>query len=258
MRVFLGNYTKDQKLADLHIHTNNSDGLMSPKQVVDLAVETGRLNAIAITDHDTIKPAIAARDYCLKMANALNIIVGSEITTADGHVLGLYLETDIPKNNSLAATILEIHKQAGLAIIPHPLRGEQSLNEASIINIMGSANPNLYFDGFEIFNSSINTDLKDPVVKKTTVFYLENKTKLGAPIGSSGGHFLTIGRGLTGFKGDLKNAIKSTQTTVTFLDQEETAKLIDLSKKLFPKEMEKAIRLYENLELIESPTHFYS
>ena len=258
MKVFLGNYTKDQKLADLHIHTNNSDGLMSPKQVVDLAVEMGRLNTIAITDHDTIKPAIAARDYGLKMASALNVVVGSEITSADGHVLGIYLETDIPKNNSLEATILEIHKQGGLAIIPHPLRGEQSLNETSIINIMGSADPNLYFDGFEIFNSSKNINVKDPIVKKTTVFYLENKTKLGAPLGSSGAHFLTIGRGLTGFKGDLKNAIKSAQTTVTFLDQEETAKLVGLSKQLFPKEMEKAMRLYENLELIESPTQFYS
>lgn len=234
MKVFLGNYTTDQKLADLHIHTNKSNGLLKPAQVVDLAVEMKRLNAIAITDHDTIKPALEAKEYNNKMANNLNVIVGSEITTAQGHILGLFLERDVQKNTSLESTILEIHKQGGLAIIPHPFRSQQSLNDTSIINIINNANPDVYFDGFEVLNSSKNTNLRDSVIKKTTVFYLENKTKLGAPIGSSGEHRLTIGLSLTAFKGDLKNAIKSSQTTVTFLDQEETAKLIDLSKKLFP------------------------
>lgn len=234
MKVFLGDYTTDQKLADLHIHTNKSDGLLNPRQVVDLALETKRLNAIAITDHDTIRSAIEAKEYNNKLANNLSVIVGSEITTAEGHILGLFLERDIPKNTSLELTILEIHKQGGLAVIPHPLNDQKSLSERSIIEIMNNSHPNVYFDGFEVLNSSRNTNLKDAIIKKTTVFYLENKTKLGAPIGSSGGHFLTIGLSLTAFKGDLKNAIKSSQTVVTFLDQEESAKLVELSKKMFP------------------------
>jgi len=253
MKIFLGMYTNVQKLADLHIHTNKSDGLMTPKQVVDLSLENHRLHTIAITDHDTIKPAIEARDYNLKMASNLNVVVGSEITTNEGHILGLYLEQDVPKNNSLKDTILAIHKQAGLAIVTHPFKSEQSLTEASIVNIINNSNPLLYFDGFEIFNIYTSNNLKDPIIKKTTVFYLENKSKLGAVIGSSGAHYWTLGRGLTGFKGDLKTAIKYSQTTATFLDQEETTKLVDLSKQLFPKEMEKVKYLYENLQSIETP-----
>lgn len=239
MKTFLGNYTKDQKLADLHIHTNQSDGKMSPKQVVDLAVASKQLNTIAITDHNSIKSAIEARDYSQKMANDLNVIVGSEITTSEGHILGLYLEKDVSENNSLESTITEIHNQGGLAIVTHPFKNKDSLNDSSIINIIDSADPRVYFDGFEIFNPSINSDLKDPIVKKTTLFYLEHKTKLGASIGASGAHYFTIGQGLTGFKGDLKNAIKSSQTTVTFLDQDETSKLANLSLQLFSKEMKK-------------------
>lgn len=253
MKVFLGKYTNLQKLADLHIHTNKSDGLMTPKQVVDLSVESQRLHTIAITDHDTIKPAIEARDYSLKMANILDIIVGSEITTNEGHILGLYLEEDVPKNNSLKDTILAIHKQAGLAIITHPFKNEQSLTEASIINVINSLDPLLYFDGFEIVNVNTSNNLKDPIIKKTTIFYLENKSKLGAPIGASGAHYWTLGRGLTAFKEDLKKAMKSSQTTVAFLETEETSKLVNLSKQLFPKEIEKVKYLYENLQSIESP-----
>ena len=79
--------------ADLHLHTHASDGLYTPKQLVELAVEKG-LCAIGITDHDavrSIKPAIEeAESYNLE------IIPGVELSTVDRqldvHILGYFID----------------------------------------------------------------------------------------------------------------------------------------------------------------------
>lgn len=78
------------KKIDLHIHTNKSDGVLSPKQVIDEAYEKG-LYAISITDHDTID---AYTEDIMNYAKEKNIILipGVEISTKTNkcgiHVLG--------------------------------------------------------------------------------------------------------------------------------------------------------------------------
>jgi len=49
--------------ADIHIHTTFSDGLMTPEAVVEYVATETDLRVIAITDHDTIEGAVAARRY---------------------------------------------------------------------------------------------------------------------------------------------------------------------------------------------------
>lgn len=80
--------------ADLHIHTNASDGLLSPEEVVKWAI-IKKLRAIAITDHDTItgiEPAINSNDR----PDKLEIIPGVELNTEfDGkevHILGYFID----------------------------------------------------------------------------------------------------------------------------------------------------------------------
>lgn len=233
MRTFFGEYESDQKFADVHIHTNKSSGILTPTQVVDLAVESKFLHTIAITDYNTIKSAVEAKNYCAKTGCNLEVIIGSEIATTDGHILGLYLKQDISKNNSLESSIIEIHKQEGLVIIPHPFQNEQSLNNVTIKNIIDSKDKYLYFDGFEIFNARENKDLESPIVKNTTIFYLENKAKLGAAIGVSATHGNFLGQGLTGYKESLGKAIKTSQTSVFYLEEEELKKLQNLANHLF-------------------------
>lgn len=81
------------KFVDLHVHSNASDGTLSPSKVVALAVEKG-LCAIALTDHDTIEgipEALAAAEN-----QALEIIPGIELSCAyleeEIHILGLYVD----------------------------------------------------------------------------------------------------------------------------------------------------------------------
>lgn len=78
------------KQIDLHMHTNKSDGTLTPKQIIDEAVKAN-LQAISITDHDTID---AYNDETIKYAKeqGIKLIVGVEISTKSDrcgiHVLG--------------------------------------------------------------------------------------------------------------------------------------------------------------------------
>jgi len=79
--------------ADLHIHTNFSDGLLSPEDVVRKSHEMG-LTAIAITDHDTVDGIPAAEAEGEKLG--IKVIPGIEFTTdlpdTEVHILGYYID----------------------------------------------------------------------------------------------------------------------------------------------------------------------
>src|SRR5476649_539228 len=77
--------------ADLHMHTTASDGWPSPSQLVDHAARRAGLNVIAVTDHDTIEGALRAADHAARRRR-LHVIVGEEVSSRDGHIIGLFLE----------------------------------------------------------------------------------------------------------------------------------------------------------------------
>ena len=87
-----------EKLADLHVHTNVSDGTFSPKEVVEYAKKIG-LSCIAITDHDCVDGVEPAKKTAGKLG--LEIIPGVEMTAQEKgvevHILGFYpdIEDDI-------------------------------------------------------------------------------------------------------------------------------------------------------------------
>lgn len=108
---------------DLHCHTSASfDSLASPDAVMRAAVARG-LTHLAITDHDRIDAAVAARDDA---PAGLTVIVGEEIRTAEGDLIALFLERPVAPHQSARETIAEVREQGGLIGIPHPfdrLRG---------------------------------------------------------------------------------------------------------------------------------------
>src|SRR5579883_3263871 len=104
--------------ADLHMHTRHSDGQPTVPELMDHVRDCTDLDVIAFTDHDTIEGALEADsmagDY------PFEVIVGEEITSIDGHVVGLFLEEPVAPGQSIEATVREIHLQGGLAFAPHP------------------------------------------------------------------------------------------------------------------------------------------
>ena len=82
--------------ADLHCHTHYSDGSDSPAAVVAEA-RRRRLDVLAVTDHDTLDGALPAVDIARRpgVITGLEIVVGEEVTSLDGHILGLFLKRPV-------------------------------------------------------------------------------------------------------------------------------------------------------------------
>lgn len=115
--------------ADTHLHTSYSgftalgllkfpEAVISPEAHVDDARRRG-LDVIAITDHNEIKGAFVAEKYARKFDD-IEVIVGDEIMTSDGEVIGLDLTEYIEPGLSVEETVDRIREQGGLVIAPHP------------------------------------------------------------------------------------------------------------------------------------------
>ena len=112
-----GPVTTRRAFIDLHCHTNASfDSLSNPARVARIAAARG-LTHLAITDHDSIEGALRARDAA---SEGLAIIVGEEIRTREGDLIGLFLDEPVPPGLSAAEAILAVRGQGGLVGIPHP------------------------------------------------------------------------------------------------------------------------------------------
>lgn len=89
---------------DLHSHTTASDGRLNVDQLIDRAVEFN-LDALAITDHDTVDALAPARAYIAERGYSLRLINGIEISTVwqnkDIHIVGLNIDPNHPELNAL-------------------------------------------------------------------------------------------------------------------------------------------------------------
>ncbi|MBI2906552.1 MAG: PHP domain-containing protein [Chloroflexi bacterium] len=101
--------------ADLHVHTCYSrDGLTTLDGLIDRCREIG-IDCVAVTDHDTIAAALE-----LERSAPFRIIVGEEIRTTEGEIIGLFLSSEIPGGLSPRETTARIKEQGGLVCVPHP------------------------------------------------------------------------------------------------------------------------------------------
>lgn len=107
----------ERAFVDLHCHTSASfDSLADPVKVARAAAERG-LTHLVVTDHDRIDGALRARDSA---PDGLTVIVGTEVRTSDGDLIGAFLLRPVPRGRSAVDTIAAIRDQGGLVGIPHP------------------------------------------------------------------------------------------------------------------------------------------
>jgi hypothetical protein len=104
---------------DLHMHTDHSPDCATPVETLLGTAHDVGLGAIAITDHNEVSGALAAREMADDFG--VKVIVAEEVKTADeGEVIGLFIEDKIPRGMTMAETIAEIRRQGGLVYVPHP------------------------------------------------------------------------------------------------------------------------------------------
>lgn len=100
-----------------HVHTQySSDGFLSSEKLYGALKKNG-ISSIAITDHNTIE---GAREFEKKYGDEIFVIIGEEILSSGGEVIGLFLRETIPAGLSPRETIVRIKAQNGLVCIPHP------------------------------------------------------------------------------------------------------------------------------------------
>ncbi|MDX6616252.1 MAG: hypothetical protein QOD60_1343, partial [Solirubrobacterales bacterium] len=140
---------------DLHMHTDHSPDCATPVEtLIETAKEVG-LGAIAITDHNEVSGAFAARDYA-EQVGGVKVIVSEEVKTAEqGEVIGLFLTEKIERGMSMAETIAEIRRQGGLVYVPHPFDRlhsvpdyEHLIDIVDEIDILEVFNPRVAFSAF--------------------------------------------------------------------------------------------------------------
>jgi len=154
---------------DLHIHSQYSgDGTGTPKEIIKSVKKRG-LNGLAITDHNTIKGGMQAKKVAPK---DFIVIPGVEISTADGHIIALDIDRDIPRNLSAEETVEKILDINGTPIVPHLLRTMSGIKKEKLNKI------HLKIPALEVFNScsTPQTNLKTVKIAK--------KYKLGGTGGS--------------------------------------------------------------------------
>jgi predicted metal-dependent phosphoesterase TrpH/glycosyltransferase involved in cell wall biosynthesis len=137
--------------ADLHMHTSASyDCATDPEALVDHCIAQG-LGAIAITDHNEVSGAQAA----VALGKPITIIVGEEVKTAQGEVIGLFLHERIAPGMSMGDTIAAIQDQGGLVLMPHPFDRLHTIPDATTllrhldeVDVFEVYNSRLLFDSF--------------------------------------------------------------------------------------------------------------
>jgi predicted metal-dependent phosphoesterase TrpH len=130
---------------DLHVHTHYSGDSDTTLEKLVERCQTLGLGAIAVTDHDTAEGALALAGQ----PTPFKVIVGEEVASTEGEIIGLFLKESIPGGLSPEETIKRIRQQGGLVCIPHPFDRYRSsaMQSATLERIAG------LIDIVEVFNA---------------------------------------------------------------------------------------------------------
>ncbi len=195
--------------ADLHIHTTDGDGLDSVETILEHAEDAGRLDVIAITEHDNLETGLRARELAARRGLGISVVPGAEVTTLQGHLVTLFLETPIASFRPIEETIESVRRQGGVCFVPHPMSWlTRSVGATTLERLVSRRSEGLAPDALEL--ASCNPTARTFMARARRL-----NAVLGLPsVGASDAHFKqAVGSAFTEFDGstpaELKQALLS-------------------------------------------------
>jgi predicted metal-dependent phosphoesterase TrpH len=135
---------------ELHAHSALSYDGRDPVELLLAQAQAVGLDALAVTDHDEIDASLRAAE--LADDYGLVGIPGMEVTSADGHVLAIGVDSAVPAGLPFSDTLTEIRDRGGIAIVPHPFQSSRSGVAPNVSRAeLASA------DAIEVYNSRLLT-----------------------------------------------------------------------------------------------------
>lgn len=169
---------------EFHVHTRGSKDSTLNFIFLFMQCKIKKINCIAITDHNEVNWAVKHKEKFEK--NNIKVIVGEEIFTSEGEIIGLFLKKRILPNLTPLETINEIKRQNGIVYIPHPYEPYRHKTVLKEKNIEKYSN---MYDLIEFHNGRNRTEEISNKQKK-----LQNKYGITGVIGSDAHTFFEIGR----------------------------------------------------------------
>ncbi len=130
---------------DMHTHTEYSKDSRTTLRAYAAGVERAGLHVVCVTDHDRIDGALQLRE----MALPFRVVVGEEIGSRDGEIIGLFLERPVPPRLSGEETAARVHEQGGVVYVPHPF----SRNRLRHVRRQTLERLVPHLDAIEVFNA---------------------------------------------------------------------------------------------------------
>ena len=180
---------------DFHIHSKYSkDSMLKPETILKVAKKRG-LDGVAVTDHNTIKGGLVTKEK--NNDNDFTVIVGAEIRTEYGDIVGLFLQEEIVSRNFIDVA-KEIKDQGGVVILAHPYRKGIDFP----INLINK------IDLIEAFNARSNRELNLKAQK------LSRNEGKGIVAGSDAHFYFEIGKCKTRISNDVRVALLNGETEI--------------------------------------------
>jgi len=202
--------------ADLHMHSNHSDGGSTVLEMLEYVENETDLDVIAITDHDTMDGYFEAAELMKKKKYRFELVPGEEVTSIEGHILALYINKPIAPGLTVHHTLKHIKDQNGIRIAAHPFQHVRMRSSEYLtmdgIGLVAMLREAKLLNGVETINATPllgEENIRATFVNRMMLFKAET--------GSSDAHIKeAIGRAYTLFEGktadDLKVALRHHQT----------------------------------------------
>lgn len=215
--------------AEFHTHTFFSHDSFLSKFAYLFMLKLRNIKIIAITDHNTIKGSLYLKPFLNKFG--IKVIIGEEIFTTAGEIIGLFLTEEIEKGLSPEETIKIIKSQNGVVYVPHPYdekRYKTVLKEEYINKLKND------IDVIEVYNGR---NIKEYYREKQQE--IANKYNITNIVGSDAHTFFELGRNYI--------LIEDFNNKDEFLENIKNAKLITKKPILFAHNVTKIVRLIKLL-----------